>query len=237
MKTKNLNTPSNAVKYRKIMEQFETEFKRLQECVKESIRKERLNEPPPASSGQLNDQPGPVRGSRRPGSARNMAITDDGSGATAEGDVESGGQMRASQQRLAKQQFDMTRFHILFLVELLFSCSRSVSVETQNIIERERLDELQRLEADFHGSLSPTHLFHECSFHSIELAELFEDMHAEVLNQGQDVQRISDNVQMGVKDTDRGVFELNEARTYQQKSRKKMCIVLCCVGIIVIVGA
>lgn len=73
-------------------------------------------------------------------------------------------------------------------------------------------------------------------FRSPELSELFEDFHTEVFAQGHEVSLLSENIASAVKDTDRGVVELDKARSYQKSNRKKMCLIICCVAIIAIIG-
>ncbi|KAI8915552.1 t-SNARE [Gorgonomyces haynaldii] len=60
----------------------------------------------------------------------------------------------------------------------------------------------------------------------LELQQLFMDMAVLVAAQGEMIDSIAVHVNEAVNDTDAGVKALQQATTYQKKSRKKMCIII-----------
>eukprot|EP00002_Diphylleia_rotans_P002482 TRINITY_DN11561_c0_g1_i1.p1 TRINITY_DN11561_c0_g1~~TRINITY_DN11561_c0_g1_i1.p1 ORF type:complete len:302 (-),score=79.23 TRINITY_DN11561_c0_g1_i1:196-1101(-) len=93
--------------------------------------------------------------------------------------------------------------------------------ETQKLLDEiiERHDHIQKLEA----SIS-------------ELHQLFVEMQILVESQAELLNKIEENVMKSVSYTERGVKELKQANHYQKMSRKKMCFLMICLLIMLIVA-
>jgi len=68
-----------------------------------------------------------------------------------------------------------------------------------------------------------------------ELAEIFNDLHMLVIDQGTILDRIDYNLEQSYVHIDKGYEELKKGDVYQKKSRTKMCILLLCILVLVMV--
>jgi len=68
-----------------------------------------------------------------------------------------------------------------------------------------------------------------------ELADIFKDMAMLVVEQGTMLDRIDFNIEQTKTHTDKAVEELVDAKKYQAQYRNKLCMLLLCVGILVMI--
>lgn len=67
-----------------------------------------------------------------------------------------------------------------------------------------------------------------------ELAAIFKDLSVLVIEQGTILDRIDYNIETVSHNVDDGVKQLTQASNYQKSYRKKLCMLLLCIGILVV---